>query len=425
MIALPAASSGFRIGDLFGRQPGLFFVCLAVWTVSNMDQALFGYAIPGILAEFGLPLSAIGLILTISFVVSAALVILAGVAADRWGRGIVTVTLLVSSATAVAAQGIAGGVVMLTLFRAMGFGISGGLSPTTNAIVIGNAVPRFRGLSAGMLQCGYPLGWLLASLFAAPLLDHFGWRSICFGALIVVPLALPITWALRRYGVFNNPRSRTADEIPAIAISPRMLFTPAYCRSSVVLIAVFLMFGGAYAGSAFFFTAFFTQYRGYSAGDAAALVGMSNGIAVAGYLAAALIGEFVLSRRNVFVIWCLSGALALAGLLWWATGRTQDLLWYGAMAAFFFGSQAVIIVLLADLYPASMRATAIAVCGSAPLSIGFAIFPLVVPVAVAHLGWPGGLSIVVIPLLTGVAGAALMLPNPASSRSRHVAQRRS
>ena len=38
-----------------------------------MDQAFFGYAIPGILEEFNLPLEAAGIILTISFIVASAL----------------------------------------------------------------------------------------------------------------------------------------------------------------------------------------------------------------------------------------------------------------------------------------------------------------------------------------------------------------
>lgn len=404
--------------DLFGRKPGVFFACFAAWTLANMDQALFGYAIPGILAEFSLPLSAAGLILTVSFLVAAVFIVLAGMAADRWGRGLMITVLLATSAFAVGMQGLAGSVLVLTLFRALGFGLSGGLSPATNAIVVENATPRLRGVTAGLLQCGYPLGWLLASLFAAPLLDLYSWRSICLVAFLVIPLAIPIGLMLRRYGVTGPPTAGSAIGPAATQSNNRLgirqLFTMAHRRNSLAAIAMFFTFGGAYAGSAFFFPAFFTQARGYTEGEAAALVGLSNGIAIFGYLAAALIGEFVLTRRNVFALWCAGGAAALAGLLWLSEGRGPDLIWYGLTAAFFFGSQAVVIVLVAELFPASVRATAIAVCGSAPLSLGFAVFPLLVPLVVERIGWEAGLSAIIIPLLIASALAALILPNRVS-----------
>lgn len=133
-----------------------------------------------------------------------------------------------------------------------------------------------------------------------------------------------------------------------------------------------------------------------------------------GYIGAALVGEFVLTRRTVFVGWCLGGAAALLGLLWLSHGRTQDLLWYGLTAAFFFGSQAVSAVFVAELFPASIRASALAICASAPLSLGFAVFPLIVPAVVSVVGWPVGLSLVVVPLLTAAGLIAFLLPNRAS-----------
>jgi sugar phosphate permease len=171
------------------------------------------------------------------------------------------------------------------------------------------------------------------------------------------------------------------------------------------------LFGGAYAGSAFFFPAYFAEARGYGEARAATLVGLSNGVAVFGYLTAAVVGEYLLPRRTVFTLWCILGAVALTGLLWLSGSETQDLAWYGITCALFFGSQAVVATLIAEQFPIEVRATALGVCASAPLSLGFALFPLVVPYMVASLGWSGGLSIVVLPLLVGSGLVALFLPN--------------
>nr|MBP8298354.1 MFS transporter [Burkholderiales bacterium] len=291
------------------------------------------------------------------------------------------------------------------------------------------------------LQCGYPLGWLFASLLAAPLLARYDWRAACYAAFIVVPLAIPIWLYLRRVGDGSRSHAlraarasaagREADpdatqpaaHVAAAAAVPAVpapvpaqsafltLFGPEYRARSIASCLLFFTFGGAYAGSAFFFPTFFNQVRGYSPSDAALLVGLSNGIAVLGYVGAALMGEFVLSRRNVFVIWCAVGAAALLGLLWVSGGRTPDMIWYAMMATMFYGTQAVVPVLVAEIYPTTIRASGLAICASAPLTLGFAVFPMIVPMAIARVGWEVGLSIVVVPLLFAATLAALFLPN--------------
>ena len=384
----------------------ILVISFLAWTLTNMDQAFFGYAIPGILEEFNLPLEAAGIILTISFVIASIMLLFTGIAADRFGRGPILSLYLAVSALLVGFQGLAGGIVMLTIFRALGFGFSTGLSPITNAYVVENVKPRMRGMAMGVLQCGYPLGWFIASLFAAPLLADYGWRAMCFAAFLVVPLAGLFHWLLRD----------TAGIILAGTDSPikgkvRVLFSAPYRKSSLASIATYFAFGGAYAGSAFYFPTFFAEVRGYSQSDAASLVGISNFIGIGGYLLAAFVGEYLLTRRSVFIIWALGGTIALIGLLWFSESRTSDTIWYGLTAALFYGSLAVLPVLIAEIFPEEVRASALSVCASAPLSLGFAVFPLIVPFVVGSVGWQMGFSIIICPLLALSAMTAFALPN--------------
>lgn len=390
-------------------------ICFIAWTLTNMDQAFFGFAIPGILAEFndellafGIePLQAVGIILTISFVLAAILLVFVGVAADKYGRRPMMCLLLAVSALLVGLQGMAGGIIMLTMLRAFGFGLSNGLSPITNAYVVENVAARFRGIAMGILQCGYPLGWFLASLFAAPLLENYGWRSMCFAAFLVIPLAGLFWWLLRN----EQEPVATANVANENSGGIAKLFTPKYRRYSIASMITYFCFGGAYAGSAFFFPTYFNEVRGYSQADAATLVGLSNFIAIGGYLAAAFVGEFVTTRRNVYIIWLFGGMLALLGLMWIPDTRTEDLIFFSMMTALFYGSIAVLPVLVAELFDESVRVSALSICASAPLSLGFAIFPLLVPKIVAMFGWQMALSLVVCPLLVVAVLAALMLPN--------------
>ncbi len=381
-------------------------ISFIAWTLTNMDQAFFGYAIPGILEEFGLPLEAVGIILTISFVIASVLLLFAGAAADKFGRGPMLSLYLAVSALLVGLQGFAGGVVLLTLFRAFGFGISTGLSPITNAYVAENVVAKFRGIAMGVLQCGYPLGWFLASLFAVPLLASHGWRAMCFAAFLVIPVAGMFYWLLR-----DAPDIKSDPTDVGSSGRIRVLFSKEHRRNSFASIVTYFAFGGAYAGSAFYFPTFFAEVRGYTPSEAADLVGLSNGIGIAGYLTAAIVGEYFVTRRNVFILWALGGTLALAGLMWLPETRLEDTIWYALTAALFYGSLAVLPVLIAEIFPQEVRASALSVCASAPLSLGFAIFPLVVPLVVGAVGWQMGFSVVICPLLAIAALSALYLPN--------------
>jgi len=312
----------------------------------------------------------------------------------------------------VSLQSFAGTLVVLTLLRALSFGLSGGLAPVTSAYVAEASPPRHRGLLMGALQCGYPLGWFLASLIAGPLLASHGWRSLFLFGLLVVPLAFLIGRQLpesRHFAAARAQQSTAPDGARWSGVA--QLFAPEYRWRTVACMVMFLSYGCAYAGTAFFFPTYFTQVRGYTPSEAAYLVGLSNGISAFGYIGAALVGEYVLTRRNTAAIWCTVGAVALTALLWLPTKRWHDMVLFAITATFFYGTNGVIATLLAELYPTRMRTTAYAICGSAALSVGFALYPMVVPVAVAAYGWRFALSVAIAPLLLIAAAAALTLPD--------------
>ena len=394
------------------ERSGILLACLFAWTVSNLDQSLFGYAVPGIIGEFHIGLETIGFILSVGFVVAVVMVIFAGLAADRYGRRWTLAALLAASALCVGLHGMVSSLTQLTVLRALAFGLAAGLAPITAAYVAESAPARQRGVLMGVLQCGYPLGWFLAAMIASPLLERSGWRSIFLVGFAVIPLAFLIAWRLpesRRFAAVAAARNDTAKALDFQLL--RELFSPQYRVRSIAAMLLFLTFGCAYAGTAFFFPTYFMEVRGYTPAEAAQLVGLSNGIAIVGYLAAAYVGEFLLTRRNTFAIWCALGAIALLGLMWIPQQRWQDLALFGLTGAFFYGSNAVVGTLLADLYPTRMRTTSYAVCGSAPLSLGFAIFPSVVPLAVKAMGWQWAFSALIAPLLIVSALAALALPD--------------
>ncbi len=400
------------LGQLKGYPLVIFAVSLFAWTLANMDQSLFGYAIPGIREEFGASLEDIGWILFGSFVFAAFLGVGIGVLADHYGRRIMLVVLLGSSALLVGIHALAPTLIALAVLRALAFGLGNALSPITNTYTVEAAPKRYRGLMTGLLQCGYPLGWFIASIFAAPLMAIYGWRSIFLLAFVVVPLA----WWIRRFlpeseRFADRRKVSTAATGPSAMANIKELFGPNLRRRTILIAITFFTYGGAYAGTAFYFPTFYSEFRGYSMEAATALVGLSYGLGVVGYVASAVIGEFYLTRRNTTVIWLWLGAVTLLGLIWLPTTYTQDVIWFGLMATFFYGTNGVIATLLTEAFPTRIRATGAALAGSFAINVGFATYPVLVARAIEALGWQWAFTAAVFPSLVAAGLAILGLEN--------------
>jgi MFS family permease len=304
------------------------------------------------------------------------------------------------------------GLFSLTVMRMLAFGISNGLSPITNAYVAEAAPARFRGLLVALLQCGYPIGWFVASLFVAPLIATWGWRYIFLPALLVIPIAFVIARYLPESRRFQVARREAKTQHAAgkprhflATLAP--LFRPEFRFKTLACFSAFFLFGGAYAGTAFYFPSYFNEFRGYSIEVATSIVGLSYGVGVLGYFAVAIIGEFYMTRRNTCALWALLGCLATIGLLWLPDSYMEDVIWFGLMAGFFYGNAAALSMLLVETFPTHIRATAAAFAGSFALNLGHATFPLLVAYAIPVIGWQWSFTLAVVPSMA-IAGLAIL-----------------
>ena len=403
------------LGRFFGEIKGyplvVLSVCLFAWTLANMDQSLFGYAIQGIRAEFDASLEAISWILFASFVFAALAAVVIGLAADRFGRRIVLAVCLGISALLVGMQAIAPTLLILAALRAVAFGMSNSLAQITTTYTVEASPSRYRGVMTGFLQCGYPLGWFIAAMYAAPLMRDYGWRSIFLVALVVVPLSVVIYRFLpesKRFEASRAERSGADQQAQqSWGAKLRELYGPELRRRTLLIQLAFLMFGGAYSGTAFFFPTFYNEFRGYIVEDATTIVGLAYGIGMIGYIGSAVVGEFFLTRRNTTAIWVWIGALALLGVVWLPTTFAQDVFWFSMMAAFFYGSNGVLATLLTEVFPTHVRATGTAVAGGFAINIGFATYPVLVAQAIEKLGWQWAFTLAVFPSLV-IGGLAII-----------------
>jgi putative MFS transporter len=257
----------------------------------------------------------------------------------------------------------------------------------------------------GLLQCGYSLGWFVASIIVVPLMAHYGWRSIFMVGFAIIPLSLLIYFLVPESPRFEIVKQAKANREPW-QDNLKELFGPERRRRTLLSGLAFFAEGSAYAGSALYLPTFFHDVRGYDQVEASRIVGLSYGIGIIGYIGASLVGEFVLTRRNTIIVWCWTGVIAFLGFVWLPQSPLQDVIWCGLMAIFFYGVNACLGTYLLELYPTRLRATG-AAFGSAFLSLGFASSPIGVAHLVGLIGWQWSFTALVAPALF-VAGLAVV-----------------
>lgn len=400
-----SSQTRFSLAEFWGAIQGnplrTFLICLAGITLSTTDQALFSYAIPGILEEFSIDLQVIGQILSVSFLVATFAVVIAGILTDRWGRRRMFVVVLAGSAVFVGLQAIAETLTWLAVFRALGFAISAGIYPIATTIMVEVAPARYRGLSAGWLQIGYPIGFGIAALIAAPLIGIYGWRAIFLPAFAVVPLAFLLGKLLRETNRFNEAKAkRDTEQQGPIA----ELFGPVYRRRTISCFVGSLFISHAIGGIIYFVPTFFVQERALSQETAALLTGLSYVLGGAGYILVAYVGEFVTTRRNTLILCAWAGAVAFMLTIWFAHTPAWLVIGFAFSVMFAFGTEAVRMPMISELFPTRMRATATVIPGAMGVTVAYLIAPISVTYGAAEMGWTMAFTfLAVLPLLIGGA----------------------
>lgn len=387
-----------------------FAICLGAYALSQMDLALFGYALKEIRAEFGVDTTTLTYAIGAANVVGGLLLVTLGVATDRVGRRGMLILATLTSSVFIVLHALAPSLLVLAMLRGLSLGSGGLLYPATGAIVTEEAPARLRGLFAGMLQTGYPIGWFLGSLLAALLLPAFGWRALFVTGLISIPFVWVIHRHLRESARFLRDRSEASRPRASV---PELFRNGMAYRTSVLFGAQYL-FVVAYGGTFQLFPLYFHDARGFDVADAAFLVGLGNLVAIVGYALAAWVGEFVLSRRTTVVLWTLAGAGCFVWLLWGTSTRAGALVAFSVMCTFFLGVAAVKFAFVAEVFPTRLRATGLAFCGSLAVTLGSATGPVLIGWAIRDHGWDVAFSLFgALPLF--LAGLAYLLIPPLPS----------
>ena len=390
-----------------------FSVCVIAYMFTQVDLALFAYALPAIREDFAVSLKTMGWVIAGAYTLGGILQVWMGHLTDRVGRKFMLQFSTVTSSLFIAAHAFAPHLAILAVLRGCAIATGGAMYPVTGAVVTEEAPARYRGIMNGLLQTGYPIGWFVASLFAAPLLVLFGWRVL----FLVGFLSIPYVFVIRRYlnetGRFAAEKAQrlTLDSRPPVTV--RELFAPGMRDRTILLFVAQYLFVIAYGGSSFFFPTYFVEARGIALDSTAYLVGIGNAIGVLGYILAAYVGEFYITRRTTVVIWTIIGATAFLVLVWGTSGFWDTMVMFAVMSMFFYGTAAVKFAYVAEIFPTRLRATGLALCSSLAVNLGIATGPLLVSYGVEALGWNLAFSTVVaVPMILAALLYLKLTPLP-------------
>lgn len=318
------------------------------WTLDAFDYFLLVFVMPEIARDFhvGVTQVTFALLLTLAFRPLGALIF--GRLADRFGRRrILMLDVILYSALELACAFAPSLVVLLVLRAAFGIAM-GGEWGIGAALAMESIPPKSRGVVSGLLQSGYPCGYLLGAVLYGLLFDVIGWRGMFALGAAPALLLLYIRAYVPESPVFEQ-RLKSSVQRNAWAAMRGHWGLFGYL---IVLMAAFNMFSH---GSQDVYPTFLKAQRHFGTHVVSVLTIVLNLGALVGGLAFGAWSETI-GRRRAMVIAAL---LALPVIPPWAYGGSIVLLGLGAflIQVAVQGAWGVVPSYLNELSPDEVRGT--------------------------------------------------------------------
>jgi SHS family lactate transporter-like MFS transporter len=164
------------------------------WVLDAFDFFVVIFLVDTLAANFHVEKRAIVWTISIALAMRPVGALLFGSLADRFGRRRPLIVCVLYFSTVTMLSAFAPNYAVFAILRAL-YGIGmGGYWGVGASLAVESAPLRRRGLVSGLMQSGYPVGYLLAALAMESILPHLGWRAM-FGvgfsvAILITILAL-------------------------------------------------------------------------------------------------------------------------------------------------------------------------------------------------------------------------------------------
>ena len=318
------------------------------WTLDAFDFFIMVFVIGDVAAEFGVPRTTVTWAITLTLAMRAIGAFLFGRLADRFGRRPTLMIDVMAYSLLEFATGFAPTLTVFLILRAL-FGIAmGGEWGVGSSLTMESVPRRWRGPVSGLLQAGYPSGYLLATLLFWVGHGPLGWRGMFMVGAVPAILVLYI----RRH-VPESP-----DWASRAARGPRPGFWTVLRRHlplalyALVMMTAFNFFSH---GTQDLYITFLRDDHKFDTNTVTAIAITYNIGAIIGGLSFGALSQHF-GRRRVIVVAAL---LAIPVIPLWAFGQSPYVLAVGAflMQVCVQGAWGVIPAHLNELSPADVRGT--------------------------------------------------------------------
>jgi len=321
------------------------------WVLDAFDFFVLVFLFDTLAERFHVSKSSVVYTLTLTLAMRPLGALFFGALADRFGRRRPLMVCVLYFSLCTVLTGLAPNYLVFAICRAL-YGIGmGGYWGIGASYAMESSPRRFRGVLSGMMQAGYSMGYLLASVAMQTLAPAFGWRPVFFVGAPVAVLIVVLTLFAPESEAWKQHRPASVRSIFRSLLEHGGMFLYLLLMMSVILCLSH--------GTQDLYPDFLKSIPGIAARSVLgmkALYGMPILYNIGAIAGALYFGELSqrLGRRNAIM---LALGIALVSIPAWAFGTSLGLLAAGScmMQTGVMGAFGVIPAHLSELSPDAVR----------------------------------------------------------------------
>jgi MFS transporter, SHS family, lactate transporter len=336
--------------DLTPNQRNAVLASFLGWTLDAFDFFIIVFVLKDIAKEFTADIPSVTATLFLTLAMRPVGALLFGLVADRFGRRPTLMIDILFYSIVEFLSGFAPSLTALVILRGL-YGIAMGGEWGVGASLTMETIPaKTRGIVSGLLQAGYPSGYLLAAVLYGTCYHFLGWR----GMFMVGALPAFLVLFIRR-NVEESPAWKERRDRPAAIGAGIGATIKGRWKLFIYVIVLMTAFNSFSHGTQDIYPTFLQVQQKYPTQIVSTIAVIYNLGAILGGLVFGAFSEHI-GRRRAIVIAAL---LTLPVIPLWTFSNNVVLLSIGAFLIQFFvqGAWGVIPVHLNELSPDSTRGT--------------------------------------------------------------------